>query len=267
MKEKEQIRAEIERLKEETAIGICEYDKGEENGRMEVLTSLLSFIDSLPEEQKIEASYEIRFDPTNGFDLGSVNVYRDGNLVAQRPEQWKWIDPKYEYPLCLTREMDEYGDWHYSLSSGKISETCQYISLAELEGLPEEPVDVDAAMKELDEKIKLTKEHGSWEGVDVDKFMDEVRGRESDDLEEAAEEFATETFPLSDETYTDYSSKAGFIAGAKWQKERMIKAGVDADVFDLGHGFLDVELLSEHFQNALKGCKGGDKVKLIIVKL
>jgi len=47
--------------------------------------------------------------------------------------QWKWIDPKYEYPPCLTREMDEYGDWHYTISSGKISGTCQYISLAELE--------------------------------------------------------------------------------------------------------------------------------------
>ena len=43
--------AEIERLKEETPIGICEYDKGEENGRYEVLNHLLSTITSLKQEQ------------------------------------------------------------------------------------------------------------------------------------------------------------------------------------------------------------------------
>lgn len=47
----DKLKAEIERLKEETPIGICEYDKGEENGRMEVLISLQSTIDSLQQEQ------------------------------------------------------------------------------------------------------------------------------------------------------------------------------------------------------------------------
>ena len=47
----EKLVAEIERLKEETPIGICEYDKGEENGRMEVLTSLQSTIASLQQGQ------------------------------------------------------------------------------------------------------------------------------------------------------------------------------------------------------------------------
>lgn len=47
----EKLISEIERLKEETPIGICEYDKGEENGRMEVLISLQSTIASLQQEQ------------------------------------------------------------------------------------------------------------------------------------------------------------------------------------------------------------------------
>lgn len=47
----DKLKAEIERLKAETPIGICEYDKGEENGRMEVLTSLQSTIASLQQEQ------------------------------------------------------------------------------------------------------------------------------------------------------------------------------------------------------------------------
>ena len=47
----EKLISEIERLKEETPIGICEYDKGEENGRMEVLTSLRTTIDSFQQKQ------------------------------------------------------------------------------------------------------------------------------------------------------------------------------------------------------------------------
>lgn len=55
----EKLIAEIERLKEETPIGICEYDKGEENGRMEVLTSLQSTIDSLQHEQPMPDSTKL----------------------------------------------------------------------------------------------------------------------------------------------------------------------------------------------------------------
>ena len=40
------------------------------------------------------------------------------------------------------------------------------------------PINPDDAMKKLDEKIALVKERGTWKGVDVDKFMDEVRGRD-----------------------------------------------------------------------------------------
>lgn len=47
----EKLIAEIERLKEETPIGICEYDKGEENGRYEALNQLLSTITSLRQKQ------------------------------------------------------------------------------------------------------------------------------------------------------------------------------------------------------------------------
>ena len=49
----------------------------------------------------------------------------------------------------------------------------------------EKPINPGDAMKELNEKIALAKERGTWEGVDVDSYMDEVRGRVSEDLEEA----------------------------------------------------------------------------------
>lgn len=38
--------------------------------------------------------------------------------------------------------------------------------------------ELDKAMAYLDEKIK--KESATWKGVDVDAYMDEVRGREPD---------------------------------------------------------------------------------------
>lgn len=36
----------------------------------------------------------------------------------------------------------------------------------------------DLAMAELEKKIKLVKANGSWDGVDIDKFMNELRGRD-----------------------------------------------------------------------------------------
>ena len=51
----------------------------------------------------------------------------------------------------------------------------------------EKPMNPDDAMKKLDEKIALVKQSGTWDGVDVDKYMDEIRGREPEkpmDLEE-----------------------------------------------------------------------------------
>ena len=48
-----------------------------------------------------------------------------------------------------------------------------------------------------------------------------MRMKEYDkDLEEAAREFATQTMPFTDETYVDEGAYHGFIAGAKWQKEK-----------------------------------------------
>lgn len=52
-------------------------------------------------------------------------------IVGELPV-WKNIEAGVEYPTCLTREMDENGDWQYCISSGKIYDGCQYILLAEL---------------------------------------------------------------------------------------------------------------------------------------
>lgn len=52
----------------------------------------------------------------------------------------------------------------------------------------ENPVNPEVAMKELDEKIALVKQRRTWDGVDVCKYMDEVRGREPEKPSEGLEE-------------------------------------------------------------------------------
>lgn len=47
----EKLIAEIERWKDGIGIGLCEYDAGEENGKMEILIKLSSLITSLQQEQ------------------------------------------------------------------------------------------------------------------------------------------------------------------------------------------------------------------------
>lgn len=50
MTDREKIRAEIQRLKDEGGIGLNEYDMGYENGKGELCNHLLHFLDSLPEK-------------------------------------------------------------------------------------------------------------------------------------------------------------------------------------------------------------------------
>ena len=52
--------------------------------------------------------------------------------------KWKNIKADEVYPLCITRWMDVNGDWQYCLSHGKIWDGAQYISISELEHLPDE---------------------------------------------------------------------------------------------------------------------------------
>lgn len=77
----------------------------------------------------------------------------------------------------------------------------------------------------LNEKIaKATK---SWEGVDVDKYMDETRGRKlvSKNLEEAAEEWCkinNKGIALCADKKSHYLAEGvdAFIAGAEWQYQK-----------------------------------------------
>lgn len=52
--------------------------------------------------------------------------------------KWRKVDSQYQYSAGITREMDVNGDYQYCISTGKIYDGCEYISLAELEKLPKE---------------------------------------------------------------------------------------------------------------------------------
>ena len=91
----------------------------------------------------------------------------------------------------------------------------------------EKPMNQDEAMKALDEKIALVKLRGTWDGVDVDKYMDEVRGREPEKPIEGLEVASVELADMLLAKQKDYaiSAKAdywngahdGVIAGAFWR--------------------------------------------------
>lgn len=52
--------------------------------------------------------------------------------------RWRNVEADKRYVGCVTRYMDVNGDWNYCMSSGKLSDDCQYISIAALDKLPKE---------------------------------------------------------------------------------------------------------------------------------
>ena len=159
-----------------------------------------------------------------------------------------------------------------------------------IDSLPEEPTPKGYDEAYLNECI--AKASKTWEGVDVDKYVDEVRGNRpmnSDSLEEAAEECINEAlfkWSYDDEDGIEQYVHDAFIAGAKWQaeqndkdlsekiaaayqlglankEEQMMKEAVEGTVMDFSSNRprpqVDV-LLDPHKYHT------GEKVRIIIVK-
>lgn len=112
-----------------------------------------------------------------------------------------------------------------------------------LDTLPDEPEQPTRGYDEAYLNEKIAKASKSWEGVDVDKFMDEVRGREpvSEDLEEAARAYSEEV--ADGHNYRDLT--CGFIAGAEWQKRKMIEGATYNELMELYRAIRD-ELVKRH---------------------
>lgn len=91
------------------------------------------------------------------------------------------------------------------------------------------------------------------------------------DLEEAAKEYAKTTFkkPYSDNpdeevTIVEPDKYAGFISGAKWQKEQMMKEARNHFVHNVLSGN-DMKKMIEIYNDEV-GCKPGNVVRAIIFK-
>lgn len=78
--------AEIERLKDGIGIGLCEYDAGEENGKMEILTGLSSFVTSHQQEQ-----------PNNMIQWTGNNLKEVIDFTGKSPRFEEWFKSWEEY--------------------------------------------------------------------------------------------------------------------------------------------------------------------------
>lgn len=122
-------------------------------------------------------------------------------------------------------DMDNYNDEDIYFYQGK-RKVCSEI-LSFLDTLPDESEQPTMGYDEAYLNEKIAKASKSWKGVDVDKFMDEVRGREPvtdcNDLKEAANKYAEEQafWWIRENPYT--SQEYAFKAGAEWMKTKMIK--------------------------------------------
>jgi len=87
----------------------------------------------------------------------------------------------------------------------------------------EKPINPEAAMKEIEEKIALVKQRGTWDGVDVDKFMDEVRGREPEKPMVLEEELKKEIKKKYDQAKWGYVDGVGSVVMDKGQFIRIAR--------------------------------------------
>ncbi len=88
------------------------------------------------------------------LDLAKQQLLQSGELLTQEHHErlmetireeckkdlprWRNVEADKTYVGCVARYMDVNGDWSYCMSSGKLSDDCQYISIAALEKLPQE---------------------------------------------------------------------------------------------------------------------------------
>lgn len=266
----ELIRQEIERrLLGDYNSGDTEIDEVAQG----VCAALLYFIDSLPKES--EKGMKWRTDkPTADVIVAKIdghylalrkyanNYYTDDTARNFIPyyKLVKWADLEEDETVTDTERIRKEGSLEYWLEyfgmpkeniENCITQIAQgYGACRYLEGvqhgteavneLAKETPTPEQAMKSLDEKIKSAKK--SWEGVDVDKYMDEVRGRDEtvtdcDELEDAASVFANTYVGDNDTTDIYNFVQRTFCCGAKWGAEYrdrflnwirdLIKAGIE----------------------------------------
>jgi hypothetical protein len=122
-------------------------------------------------------------------------------------------------------------------------------------------------MRTREQYAELARHFAQWGA----EHLADVRKTSTNDLEEAAIYHSNSWYCSAlkelNETGTGCDGvAAAFIAGAKWQKEQMMKDAVDADVMLTLHDKTgDISLHTGYLPKEL-GIKCDDKVRMIIVK-
>jgi len=117
MTDKQKIKAEVERLKEENSIGLSEYEAGFCNGVGETCEQLLSFINSLPKEPGFgcEANFTTKEELEKEF-----NRFLDN--VEGTPRMWH-SDEQMEWALDIARH---FANWQKKQMMQKAVEATVY---------------------------------------------------------------------------------------------------------------------------------------------
>ena len=144
----------------------------------------------------------------------------------------------------------------------------QYISkaalVAEIDRLQEATMDKN-------QNFLSSYHEGIFDGLSMlENFIDTFDTKEveepSKDLEEAADNYVGHA-PEIDEVLSCFTKRNAFIAGAQWQKERILNVATEREVkVDVGgYPYVDFTELYD-FDKDIPLAKEGDKVKLVIVK-
>lgn len=152
-----------------------------------------------------------------------------------------------------------------------VVECCDRI-LFFIDSLPGEPAPKGYDEAYLNECI--AKASKTWEGVDVDKYVDEVRGNRpmnSDSLEEAARHSEILAYPMPEDGDIEKVMKVqearifheiGFKAGAQWQKEQ----GYTKETTVYANRWTDIDEVTVSLGHGEYGFKAMDKVIVQIRK-
>ena len=142
------------KLQADLAKIIEQAEKEPEMSEME--TSLLSWLsdDTSGEIPMERMKHIVKARAAELLDIAKQQLLRSGELLTQEHHEklmetlreeckkdlprWRNVEADKKYVGCVTRYMDVNGDWNYCMSSGKLSDDCQYISIAALEKLPKE---------------------------------------------------------------------------------------------------------------------------------
>jgi hypothetical protein len=138
----QKIREELERLKEETSIGLSEHENGVEKGRMEIINALSLFLDTVQKEPVSNVWHDAQIDPPQAKKrILAINEYGFCEV---------------DYAIIIAPYWPKVIKWAYIDDLLKLDNSCQ-----SCENLQEETVSED-----LEEEIDNYVKRNGYDGLD-----------------------------------------------------------------------------------------------------